>query len=208
MPSTATSIDRSIMSRASRAMQSACCWHGSGNPLTAMYLSPTVSTWRSNRLGHFENCVQTRQNRRDTPCKYLRFYEDLWARRMSCRERWASAPFFQHKKKQTKENKSKRLSNEQWKLQFSSLPGSRNCEHKVPCWQYNKNVNNNFFQIDLLIVFFTWNRRFRWIGASPFRNVGRRLVVRDVIHWPPSEAAPNTTICVTDQFTISYSNIQ
>lgn len=49
MPSTETSIDKSIMSSASRAMQRACCLHGSGNPLTAMYLSPTVSTCHRDR---------------------------------------------------------------------------------------------------------------------------------------------------------------
>ena len=44
LSSTITSLHRSIISRASRAMHLACCWHGSGKPLTAMYLSPTVST--------------------------------------------------------------------------------------------------------------------------------------------------------------------
>lgn len=44
MPSMETSIDKSIMSRANRAMQRACSLHGSGKPLTAIYLSPTVST--------------------------------------------------------------------------------------------------------------------------------------------------------------------
>ena len=51
MPSTETSIDRSIMSSAKRAMQRACCWHGSGSPLTAMYLSPTVSTCQRHKVG-------------------------------------------------------------------------------------------------------------------------------------------------------------
>lgn len=51
MPSTETSIDRSIMSSAKRAMQRACCWHSSGSPLTAMYLSPTVSTCHDRKVG-------------------------------------------------------------------------------------------------------------------------------------------------------------
>lgn len=45
-PSTTTVWLRSIMSKASRAMQRTWSSQGSGSPLTAMYLSPTVSTWK------------------------------------------------------------------------------------------------------------------------------------------------------------------
>ena len=93
IPSTATSMDRSIMSRASRAMQSACCWQGSGRPLTAMYLSPIVSTFNSIRFNSIRlrlcNCFFFK-----LLCKCLDSCADRWGRRMSCRARWASEPFY------------------------------------------------------------------------------------------------------------------
>lgn len=41
-------FERSIMSNANRAIHRACDSHGSGKPDTAIYLSPTVSTYMNN----------------------------------------------------------------------------------------------------------------------------------------------------------------
>lgn len=71
MPSTETSIDRSIMSRASRAMQRAWSRHGSGNPLTAMYLSPTVSTCHSPKGKNKTSAPMKKVNRQ--PILYIYF---------------------------------------------------------------------------------------------------------------------------------------
>jgi hypothetical protein len=75
------------MSRASRAMQRACSWHGSGKPLTAMYLSPTVST-----------CHENENNHQRLSAKFLLFYWIRQSKRLSgyCKLSWTLCQLSKH----------------------------------------------------------------------------------------------------------------